>query len=229
VVPNKTRARARPRGEWVLAIDADERLTPELARSIRAVVDAPRSVANGYSMSFLATWCGKPVRFGDWGGKRHLRLFRRAAARFTNVQVHERVVCEPPHGELDGILVHDTVASNEEALQKMRRYAELGGSALAARGRGGFASASLHAAWTLLRGLLLKGGFLDGVVGWKVAWTNTQGTWLRYCLAGRLLERRAAERAPQPAASGWRRFGRTAAPYVKLSIVVLLMLIVPDN
>jgi len=139
---------------------------------------------NGYFIRFLATWCGKPVRFGDWGRKRHLRLFRRMGARFTDVSVHEGVICQPPYGTLDGIMIHDTVASEGEAIEKTRLYAELGARELRARRRGGLSPAVLHSAWALQRGFLLKGGFLDGAIGWKVAWTIAKGTWQRYRLAG---------------------------------------------
>src|ERR1700704_1307291 len=91
--PQKNRALAKASGEWILAIDADEHLTPQLATSIRSVVDANDSVPNGWLISFQATWCGKPVHFGTWSRKRHLRLFRRGCARFSDDPVHERVRC----------------------------------------------------------------------------------------------------------------------------------------
>jgi hypothetical protein len=124
------------------------------------------------------------VHFGDWGRKRHLRLFRRMGARFSDVSVHEGVICRPPYGTLDGIMIHDTVTSEEEAIEKNRLYAELGARELRARGRGGLSSAVLHSTWALLRGFLLKGGFLDGAIGWKVAWTIAKRTWQRYRLVG---------------------------------------------
>jgi glycosyltransferase involved in cell wall biosynthesis len=182
--PQKNRALARAQSEWVLAIDADEHVTPELAASIRAAVESSSATVNGYFITFLATWCGKPVRFGDWAGKRHLRLFRRGYAHFTDDRVHERVICEPLTATLDGLMIHDTVASEDEAQEKCHRYAELGASSLSARGRGGAVSALLHAAWTLLRGLIIKGGCLDGTTGWRVALACAKGTWLRYRIAG---------------------------------------------
>jgi glycosyltransferase involved in cell wall biosynthesis len=185
--PQKNRALNRARGEWVLAIDADEQVTPQLAASICAAVESPQPAVNGYFIRFLATWCGRPVHFGDWGRKRHLRLFRRTCARFTDALIHERVICQPRYGTLDGIMIHDTVTSEEEAIEKSRRYAELGAQSLHARGRGGLSSALIHSAWTLQRGFLLRGGFLDGTTGWKVAWATTRRTWLRYRLAGQRL------------------------------------------
>jgi glycosyltransferase involved in cell wall biosynthesis len=199
--PQKNRALDRARGEWVLAIDADEHVTPRLVASIRAAVEAQQANVNGYFIRFLATWCGKPVYFGDWGHKRHLRLFRRTGARFTDVLVHEGVICQSPYGTLDGVMIHDTIASEEEALEKTRRYAELGAQNLRARGRGGLLSALFHSAWTLQRGYLLKGGFLDGATGWKVAWTTTSRTWLRYRLAG---QRSIAGRETSATAGLWK-------------------------
>jgi glycosyltransferase involved in cell wall biosynthesis len=182
--PQKNRALGRARGEWVLAIDADEHLTPQLVASIRAVIESPENTVNGYFIRYLNTWCGKPVYFGDWARKRHLRLFRRARAHFTDELVHEHVICQPPYETLEGLVIHDTVATEGEAEEKCRRYAALSAQNLASLGRGGLLSALTHSVWTFLRGFLLKGGFLDGVVGWKLALVNARGTWLRYRLAG---------------------------------------------
>src|SRR5437867_2089573 len=190
----KNRALQRARGEWVLSIDADEHVTPELAASIRAAVEA-QSDFNGYLIRFLATWCGKPVYFGDWGQKWHLRLFRRRFARCTEVPVHERVICEPPLGKLQGLMMHDSVVSEEDAREKTRAYAELGAKSLRARGAGGLGSALIHAGWAFLRGFLLKGGFLDGAVGWRIACEMTRRTWLRYRLAGAVDEHRSRKHA----------------------------------
>ena len=63
--PQKNHALAYARGEWVLSIDADEHVTPELAAEIRTVVDSLQPEVNGWYVPFLATWCGQPVQFGD--------------------------------------------------------------------------------------------------------------------------------------------------------------------
>ena len=86
-------------------------------------------------------------------------------------------------------MIHDTVANETESREKTRRYAELGALKLHERGKGGILPALTHSAWTLIRGLVLKGGCLDGVIGWKIARANARGTFLRYQLAERLRSR----------------------------------------
>lgn len=184
----KNRALDLARGAWVLSIDADEEVTPALRDAILAVVRAdPAAEADGpagYWITRSSSFCGRPIRHGDWRNDRVLRLFRRARARFTDDVVHERVDCPPPHGRLDGLLLHDSVDSMADAIEKTERYARLGAEKLRARGRGGLVSAALHAAWTFFRGYFVRGGFLDGRAGVTIAALNARGTWLRYRLAG---------------------------------------------
>ena len=141
---SKNRALSRARGEWVLTLDADEHVTPELAAAIREALASSQPNPNGYFIQFLATWCGKPFCFGDWAGKRHVRLFRREFGQFSDHLVHERIICQPPLAVLDGLMVHDTVATEAEAAEKCRRYAELAAPSLAGKGRGGLFSALVH-------------------------------------------------------------------------------------
>ena len=181
--PQKNRALALCEGDWVLSIDADEVVTPELRAAIERVIRA-EGPEHGWWLRRESSWCGRTIRHGDWRGDRVLRLFRRGQARFSDDAVHERVLCPGPHGLLDGMLQHDSVDSLADAQAKMRRYAHAGAARLRARGRGGVASALGHAAWTFARGWIVRGGFLDGRAGWQIAATNARGTYLRYLWAG---------------------------------------------
>lgn len=217
--PQKNRALALARGEWVLSIDADEEVTPALRDAILAVVggaparpdlsapvliqgvepertgpserEAP-PVLNGYWITRSSSFCGQRIRHGDWRNDRVLRLFRRDIARFSDEPVHERVECPGPHGQLPGVLLHDSVDSIADAVEKTERYARLGAEKLRGRGRGGPWSAVLHAGWTFVRGYLVRLGFLDGGAGFAIARLNARGTYLKYRLAG---APRAADRA----------------------------------
>jgi glycosyltransferase involved in cell wall biosynthesis len=182
----KNRALDLARGEWVFSIDADEEVTPGLRDAIGAAVSrtpGPGAPA-GYWVVRCSNFCGTPVRHGDWRNDRVLRLFRRDAARFSDDEVHERVLCPPPHAQLAGVLLHDSVDSLRDAREKSERYARLGARKLRARGRGGLASALVHGGWTFVRGYLLRLGFLDGRPGLAIAALNARGTYLRYRLAG---------------------------------------------
>ena len=141
-------------------------------------------VRNGYWITRSSSFCGQRVRHGDWRNDRVLRLFRRDIARFSDEPVHERVECPGPHGELAGILLHDSVDSIADAVEKTERYARLGADRLRARGHGGAWSAVLHAGWTFVRGYLIRLGFLDGAAGFAIARLNARGTYLKYRLAG---------------------------------------------
>lgn len=183
--PQKNRALALARAEWVLALDADEIVTPQLAAAIKHAVapGAAQDVA-GYWIKRRSLYCGQLIRFGDWRRDRVLRLFRRSVGRFSDDVVHERVLCDGRTATLAGDLRHDSMASYAELCEKTERYARLGAQKLRARGKGGLYSACTHAAWNWLRGYLLRGGFLDGRAGWLIAGQNARGTFLRYLWAG---------------------------------------------
>lgn len=181
----KNRALSACRHPWILSIDADEEVSPELRRSILRIVDgSDRAPANGYWLHRSSRFCGQTIRFGLWRNDRVLRLFRREGSRFSDDLVHERVLCAEPMGELDGILHHDSVDSIEDAREKTWRYARAGAVQLRARGKGGLASACVHAAWSFVRGYLLRLGFLDGRNGFILACLTAQGTYWRYRWAG---------------------------------------------
>jgi hypothetical protein len=137
------------------------------------------------------------------------------------VPVHERVVCEPPIGRLCGYVIHDSIASEEEAREKTRVYAELGAEILRASGRGGVGPALLHAAWAFARGFLLKAGFLDGAIGWMIAREVTRRTWLRYHLAAKPAGSVGRDHRNK---HGRRPHHRSAAVFAKCALFVALML-----
>ena len=180
--PQKNRALARCRYRWVLSIDADEQISDALAAEILRVLRAAPAEATvaGYWLRRSSRYCGQVIRHGLWGNDRVLRLFERQRGRFTDARVHESLVCDGETRVLEGILVHDSVDSPEDARSKARRYAFLGAEALRARGRGGSLQGGIHAGWSFLRGYLLRAGFLDGRFGLTLARLNAAGTFWKY-------------------------------------------------
>jgi len=198
--PQKNHALSLARGRWVLSIDADERVTPELAARIRAVVASDASGYEsggasastdgklaGYEFSRLSNFCGQWMRHGDWYPDRVLRLFRREAGRFSDDQVHERLIVDGPVGRLRGELLHDSMPTIESALDKMNRYSS--GRALdkvRSGHRGGLFSALSHGLWAFLRCYVLRRGCLDGRLGVVLALYVAEGTYYRYLKMGLL-------------------------------------------
>ena len=200
----KNRALALATGRWVFSIDADERVSDELAASIvRLVRPAPGGAgSNGaheavaYDVSRLSSFCGQWMRHGDWYPDRVLRLFRRDAGRFSDDLVHERLIVDGTVGRLDGELLHDSMPTLDSALDKLNRYST--GRAvdkLGAGQRGGLAPGLAHGLWAFTRCYLLKRGFLDGRLGLALALYQAEGTYYRYLKMGLM-----ANRAPDEAA-----------------------------
>ena len=187
----KNRVLDLARGRWVLSLDADERVSPELAARIRAVVSAAPAATDdapvGYELSRLSRFCGQWMRHGDWYPDRVLRLFRRECGRFTDDLVHERLQVEGRTGRLEGDLLHETMPTLDDALDKMNRYTT--GRArdkLRAGQRGGLGSALGHGLWAFVRSYLVRRGFLDGRLGLVLALYVAEGTYYRYLKMGLL-------------------------------------------
>ena len=188
----KQRALELATGRWVLSIDADERVAPELAARIAAVVqgDAGNEPFAAYELDRLSQISGRWIRHGDWYPDRVVRLFRRDSARFSADLVHERVVVDGPVGRLGGDLLHFTMPTYEDAIAKMNRYSS--GRAtdrVAAGARGGVGPALAHAAWAFVRSYVVRRGFLDGAAGLVVAAYVAEGTWWRYLKMAELARR----------------------------------------
>jgi hypothetical protein len=169
-------------GDWVLSIDADERVSPELAQEIQHAIET--SEADCYEIPRRSTFCGRAMNWSGWSPDYVLRLFRRDKASFTADLVHERVVCTGTMARLNAPLMHDPVHRLEDALSRMDRYSTAGAEQLVASGkRVTFASGIFHGLWTFVRLYLLRGGFLDGREGFLLAIANAEGTYYRYMKA----------------------------------------------
>ena len=180
--PQKNFALTLALGDWVLTIDADERVTPELAAEIQqAIVDAR---VDGYEIPRLSSFCGRQMRHSGWFPDYVLRLFRRGRARFTSDIVHERVICDGRVSRLRQSLLHAPVTRLEDALSRMDRYSTAGAEVISETGkRVWFASGIVHGFWTFLRTYILRAGFLDGHEGFLLAVANAEGTYYRYMKA----------------------------------------------
>lgn len=195
--PQKNRALDAASGDWVFSIDADERVTPELAASLREAMHSAKY--NAWEVNRRSSYCGQYMAHSGWYPDRVLRLFQRGTARFSDDLVHERVVAEGPVGRLKGDLLHDSMPHFESVLDKLDRYSSAGALALARKGvKGSLAKALGHGWWAFMRTYVLKLGFLDGRLGLALAISNAEGTYYRYMKLWLLQREAGAPHRGQP-------------------------------
>lgn len=169
-------------GEWVISLDADERVSENLSKEIMQAIG--RAGVDGYEMPRLSTFCGRPMRHSGWYPDYVLRVFRRGKARFSDDLVHERVVCEGRVARLKLPLIHHPVLRLEDALSRMDRYSTAGADMLEASGRRvSFSTGIVRGLWSFVRTYILRAGFLDGREGFLLAVANAEGTYYRYMKA----------------------------------------------
>ena len=152
------------KNDWVLCLDADERVSPELARSIALALVAPQTPV--YRMArrnrFLGRWLSHGEGYPDW----NLRLFDRKEARWSDDPVHEKVLYAVTPGTLDGDLLHESATDLADYLAKQNRYTSLAAEQLHANGRrAGLAVLALSPLVRFVKFYLFRLGFLDGVPG----------------------------------------------------------------
>ena len=183
--PQKNRALDLASEDWVLSLDADERLTPELRAEIMGVLDKPQT--DCYAIPRLSWYCGRFMRHSGWTPDYVDRLFKRGSARFSSDLVHERLIPKGPVLKLKNRMLHYSFMNLAQVQEKMERYSTA--SAQQAFARGKTASplkAIVHGAWSFFRTYILRAGFLDGPQGFSLACSNAQGTYLRYMKLWRL-------------------------------------------
>ena len=175
----KNRALGYATGDWVLSLDADERVTPELRTEIGVAIHAGR--ADGFEISRRSSFCGRFMRHSGWYPDYVLRLFRRGSARFSDDLVHERLLVDGSIAQLDCMLLHYAYDNLEEVLHKVNQYSSAGAQMMQQRGRQAtLAGAVLRGLWSFIRTYFLRAGFLDGREGFMLAVSNAEGTYYRY-------------------------------------------------
>ena len=157
-------------GDWILSLDADEEVGPELAQEIQALlVGEPQFGA--YRIPRLNHFLGKPMRHGGYWPDPKLRLFRCGAAQFAERPVHEAMEASGPVGELKSPLIHHCYPTLAEYIEHMNRYSTADATRLVSMGRTSsgllafFWNALLNPAATFVYNYIFRLGILDGREG----------------------------------------------------------------
>jgi len=183
----KQHAVAAARNDWVLCLDADERVTPALERSIRAALagDRHRAWRLARRNRFLGRWLAHGEGYPDW----QLRLFHRAHASWSNDEVHESVLTTAETGQLDGDLLHDSAEDVATYMAKQYRYSTLHAEALYRQGvRAGYWRLAASPLMRFVKFYILRLGFLDGGPGFAhivIGCNNTFHKYLKLIELGR--------------------------------------------
>ena len=176
----KSRALDHAQGDWVLSLDSDEWVTPELRAEIGRAIASPGSNA-AFRFPRRSSFCGRFMRHSGWWPDYVTRLFRRGTARFSDALVHEKLIVNGSIRTLAQPILHESVTELDQMLVKMNAYSTASARMFRQEGRRASLLTALgHGGWTFFRTYFLRAGFLDGREGLMLAIANAEGSYYRY-------------------------------------------------
>jgi glycosyltransferase involved in cell wall biosynthesis len=180
----KNRALDLATGKWVLSIDADERVTPELAAEISQLMEAAPVSGTRFDMPRRTSFCGQWIDHCGWSPDRVVRLFRRGFARFDENLVHESLHSvgeETPVLSLNSPLLHDSYPTPNHYWDKLKIYSEAWALQKQLEGKTASIGRAMAAACVaFIRSYIIRLGFLDGALGFVVCQMQAQATFYKY-------------------------------------------------
>jgi glycosyltransferase involved in cell wall biosynthesis len=166
--------------DWVLCIDADERLTPELTASVQRALEEPGEHA-GFEFARRTFHFGRWILHGGWYPDRKTRLFDRKRGRWKGRNPHDHVRVEGRLGRLEGDLLHYSYRDVSAHLRQIDFFTTISAKEKRSRGvRFRLWHVALRPPWKFFRMFVLKAGFLDGVAGFLVAVLGSYYVFLKY-------------------------------------------------
>ncbi|MDR1632113.1 MAG: glycosyltransferase family 2 protein [Dysgonamonadaceae bacterium] len=158
------------RGKWILLIDADEEVTPELKEHIRIITDSQTPQHEVYKIQFRSVCFGKEIKHGGWSGFYRIRLFRNGAGRYDNRQVHESFVTSASIGIIQKDIIHYTYENLEEYFEKFNSYTSKMAMQYREKAKKkSVVSIYLGAKFNFFKSYILQLGFLDGYEGYLLS------------------------------------------------------------
>ncbi len=177
--------------KWVLAVDCDEALSPELREEITQLLASPEEAA-GAEFPRCSKFLGRWIRHGEWYPDLSLRLFRRECGRFIGGAGHDRIVVDGPVVRLKGDLLHYSYPTINSYIAKMNSFSDAFLEREVSQGRRWNPISNLSRPfWRFFRGYILRAGFLDGFPGFWIAIATAFAAFVRH---SRLYETQIAPR-----------------------------------
>ena len=176
----RNRALEMATSDWVLALDADEWVSPELQDEIKTVISNPRGNV-AFEMPRLSNYCGRFMQHSGWWPDRITRLFQRSKAHFNAELIHDHMIVDGKIGRLSNHLMHIAFEDIEDVLGKMNRYSTDGARVMFQHGRkSSLCKALLHSLWAFIHTYIIRAGFLDGREGFMLAISNVEVSYYKY-------------------------------------------------
>jgi len=176
------------RNDWVLILDADERIPLETAARITDLMAGPDRPAAGYAFLRRNIFHGRWFKRCGWWPDRVVRLVNRKQGRFSDDLVHEQWIAQGPLERLEAVIDHYSFPTYADLLEKMQNYSTLAALQMEKDGRrAGWWSPISHGLWTFIQSYFLELGVLEGFDGFVISLTNAGGSFMKYA---KLRERR---------------------------------------
>lgn len=182
-IGQKNSAAEKATSEWILGLDADEALSPELQAEIKDLFSRADRLQPFQAFSFprRTFYCGRWICHGDWYPDRQIRLWRRMAAKWGGVDPHDKLIVNGSIGRLRRDLLHHNAESIDQQIGKIARYSEdfLKDAVKHGRRISAF-DFYFRPFWRFVRTYFFRLGFLDGWQGYHIAWMTAFYTATRY-------------------------------------------------
>jgi len=182
-IAQKNSAAQKASQAWILGLDADEVVSPELRQEIERAFAEPREQEcfMAYSFPRLTCFCGRWIRHGDWYPDWQTRLWRCGQAIWGGVDPHDKLQVTGRVGKLRGNLLHEQGGGMDGLIARISRYSnDFTREAQIARRGAGWCDLTLRPLWRFARSYFLRLGFLDGWQGGYIAWVTAFYTATRY-------------------------------------------------
>ncbi len=177
----KNKANSFAKYDWILSLDADESIDETLLSSLTTFSSEEDNTV--YDISFKSFLGNKELKYGEWGGDHHVRVFNRKKIKWNDAPVHEELLLPPGTviKKLKGHVLHKTMADMDEYVKKMSHYALLNAEKYARQGKkASWFKLRVSPGFTFFHYYILKFGFLDGHAGYVCAKMTAWYTFLKY-------------------------------------------------
>lgn len=168
--------------EWILLVDADERVTPALKEEIIQLI--PNLDTNGHAGYWMGRrnfFMGKQVRYSGWKNDKVIRLFKKSKCKYIDKHVHSEIKADGTVGWLENKLLHYKYVSIDHHVSKLQRYASLQARDFDQKvGKITLFHVVVKPFWGFFKHYVIQLGFLDGFVGFSIAYLRSYGIFMRY-------------------------------------------------